>query len=57
MRGILLRGILFHCPKNFELTRRHPELDPGIRRTLERRVREWRAIHGPEQAHSRYGRL
>ena len=32
-----------------ELMRRHPELDPGIRRTLERRVRKWRAVHGPEQ--------
>jgi len=32
-----------------ELIRRHPELGPGIRRTLERRVRAWRAIHGPEQ--------
>ena len=32
-----------------ELMRRHPELGSGIRRTLERRVREWRAIHGPEQ--------
>ena len=33
-----------------ELQRRHPELNPGIRRTLERRVRAWRAEHGPEQA-------
>jgi len=32
-----------------ELLRRHPELEPGIRRTLERRVRAWRALHGPEQ--------
>lgn len=32
-----------------ELVRRHPELGPGIRRTLERRVREWRAAHGPER--------
>ena len=32
-----------------ELMRRHPELGPGVRRTLERRVREWRAVHGPEQ--------
>lgn len=32
-----------------ELLRRHPELKPGIRRTLERRVRAWRAKHGPEQ--------
>ena len=32
-----------------ELTRRHPELGPGMRRTLERRAREWRAIHGPER--------
>jgi hypothetical protein len=32
-----------------EICRRHPDLDAGIRRTLERRVRAWRAIHGPEQ--------
>ena len=32
-----------------ELTRRHPELGRGVRRTLERRVREWRALHGPER--------
>jgi len=31
-----------------ELVRRHPEL-AGIRRTLERRIRSWRAIHGPER--------
>lgn len=32
-----------------EMLRRHPELGPGIRRTVERRVRDWRAQHGPEQ--------
>ena len=32
-----------------EMLRRHPELSPGIRRTLERRIRSWRAIHGKEQ--------
>jgi transposase InsO family protein len=32
-----------------ELLRRHPELGSGIRRTLERRIRTWRAIHGEEQ--------
>jgi hypothetical protein len=32
-----------------ELRRRHPQLAPGLRRTLERRIRAWRAIHGPEQ--------
>ena len=32
-----------------ELLRRHPELDPGVRRTLERRIRTWRAAHGPGQ--------
>ena len=32
-----------------ELMQRHPELDPGVRRTLERRIRTWRAEHGPEQ--------
>ena len=32
-----------------ELMRRHPDLDPGVRRTLERRIRGWRARHGPER--------
>ena len=32
-----------------ELLRRHSDLSPGIRRTLERRIRAWRAEHGPEQ--------
>jgi hypothetical protein len=32
-----------------ELLRRHPALGAGVRRTLERRVRAWRAIHGEEQ--------
>ena len=32
-----------------EMTRRHPELGGGIRRTLERRIRSWRAVHGEEQ--------
>ena len=32
-----------------ELMRRHPELGHGVRRTLERRVREWRARYGPER--------
>ena len=32
-----------------ELQRRHPSLDPGVRRTLERRIRAWRALHGAEQ--------
>jgi hypothetical protein len=32
-----------------EMLRRHPELGAGIRRTIERRVRSWRAIHGEEQ--------
>ena len=29
-----------------ELLQRYPDLDPGIRRTLERRIRDWRARHG-----------
>ena len=29
-----------------ELLRRHPDLNPNIRRTLERRIRRWRALHG-----------
>lgn len=32
-----------------EIRRRHPEIPPGIRRTLERRIRTWRALAGPEQ--------
>lgn len=32
-----------------ELRRRHPELDPGVRRTLERRMRGWRALEGPRR--------
>jgi len=32
-----------------ELLRRHPDLGPGIRRTLERRIRQWRALHGAER--------
>ena len=32
-----------------EMQRRHPELSPGIRRTIERRIRAWRALHGTEQ--------
>ena len=32
-----------------EMRRRHPEINPGIRRTLERRMRAWRALAGPEQ--------
>ena len=32
-----------------ELMRRHPDLGAGVRRTLERRIRGWRALHGPER--------
>ena len=32
-----------------ELMRRIPQLDPGVRRTLERRIRAWRAQYGAEQ--------
>src|SRR6201993_3412214 len=32
-----------------EIRRRHPEIGAGIRRTLERRIRTWRALHGAEQ--------
>src|SRR4029077_3822054 len=31
------------------LRRRHPEIGTGIRRTLERRIRIWRALNGAEQ--------
>ena len=41
--GIRLVGV-------FEaLMQRHPKLDPGVRRTLERRIRAWRAEYGPER--------
>jgi hypothetical protein len=32
-----------------EIRRRHPEISACIRRTLERRMRSWRALAGPEQ--------
>lgn len=32
-----------------EMRRRHPELSEGVRRTLERRIRAWRAMNGPDQ--------
>jgi len=32
-----------------EIVRRHPQFGAGIRRTIERRIRAWRAIHGEEQ--------
>ena len=40
-----LRAVALHE----EMMRRHPELHPGVRRTLERRVRGWKAKHGPER--------
>jgi hypothetical protein len=32
-----------------EICRCHPGLGKGVRRTLERRIRAWRALNGPEQ--------
>jgi hypothetical protein len=32
-----------------EICRRHPELGHSVRRTLERRIRTWRALKGPER--------
>ena len=32
-----------------EIMRRHPDLASGVRRTLERRIRSWRAIYGAEK--------
>jgi hypothetical protein len=32
-----------------EMQRRHPGLTAGARRTLERRIRAWRAVHGADQ--------
>ena len=40
-----LRAVdLFH-----KLQADHPDLDAGVRRTLERRVRAWKLSHGPDQ--------
>ena len=32
-----------------EMQRRHPELSEGVRRTMERRIRQWRALHGKDR--------
>jgi hypothetical protein len=32
-----------------QIRRRHPEIGAGIRRTLERHIRTWRALNGGEQ--------
>jgi len=32
-----------------EIRRRHPDIGVGVRRTLERRIRGWRALNGAEQ--------
>jgi hypothetical protein len=32
-----------------EMRRRHPDLPDGARRTLERRIRAWRALHGADR--------
>jgi len=32
-----------------EMRRRHPEFSADLRRTLERRIRLWQALHGPER--------
>ena len=32
-----------------EMVRRHPDANPNVRRTLERRIRMWKALNGPEQ--------
>jgi hypothetical protein len=32
-----------------EMCRRHPEIVIGVRRTLERRIANWRALHGPSR--------
>ena len=33
----------------YELLRSNPQLSPGVRRTLERRIRAWRAENGPDK--------
>ena len=47
----LLRGVAGLRPIAIfdEIRRRHPEIGAGIRRTLERRIRTWRALNGAEQ--------
>jgi hypothetical protein len=32
-----------------EICRRHPEIATGVRRTLERRIAQWRALYGPNR--------
>ena len=32
-----------------EVKRRNPQLNPNVRRTLERRIRDWRAKYGPNK--------
>lgn len=32
-----------------EMRRRHPELSAGVRRTMERRIRQWRALKGEDR--------
>jgi transposase InsO family protein len=32
-----------------EMQRRHPELPDGVRRTMERRIRQWRALNGQDR--------
>ena len=32
-----------------EIARRHPEIGASVRRTVERRIRAWRALFGPDQ--------
>src|SRR5262245_65736793 len=32
-----------------EMVRRHPDLNRNVRRTLERRIRMWKALNGPDQ--------
>ena len=37
------------CAVFYELLRNNPELKEGVRRTLERRIRAWRAENGPDK--------
>ena len=32
-----------------EICNRHPEIELGVRRTIERRVRRWQALNDPDQ--------
>jgi hypothetical protein len=46
--------VLVDRAKNAQKWRRHPEISAGIRRTLERRMRTWRALEALSQDQSKW---